>query len=126
MERRETKTPDMPPVSKEDVLSIPRFLREYEPIIQEHLPAGDGITRWNIPREDGKHLAIGGRAGAGRAGFPTRKRFLLTIRKEPTGQKSRFDSPPAERAVRGILDRGFRVSHLTAKAGKKACLLLLE
>ena len=30
------KTPDMPPVSKEDVLSIPRFLREYEPIIQEH------------------------------------------------------------------------------------------
>lgn len=114
------KTPDMPPVSKEDVLSIPRFLREYEPIIQEHLPAGDGITRWNIPREDGKHLAIV--VGRGQDGPDSRlvSVFVDDPQKNPTGQKNPALILPSRRKS-GEGDTGQGISSFTpdSQSGKE-------
>ncbi len=46
------KRPDMPPVTREDVIALPHFVREYESDF-------DGSKReWRIPREDGNALYI--------------------------------------------------------------------
>ena len=53
-----TKRHEMPRVQREDVINMPRYIREYTPIIREFGANGDGVTRWNIPRADGNYLAI--------------------------------------------------------------------
>lgn len=53
-----TKRQEMPRVQREDVINMPRAIREYAPIIHEVGGNGDGVTRWNIPRADGNYLAI--------------------------------------------------------------------
>ena len=51
------KTPDMPPVTREDIVSLPLMIREYEGIVE-------GAHRvWRIPREDGNILRIVTRHG---------------------------------------------------------------
>ena len=42
----------MPPVIKEDIVKLPQFVRDFEPIVQ------DGVHTWRIPREDGRQLVI--------------------------------------------------------------------
>ncbi len=64
------KTPDMPPVTKQDVVSLPLFLREYAPVTKDILPDGSGATVWHIPRDDGKYLVIV--AGRGQDGPDSR------------------------------------------------------
>ena len=46
------KTPKMPPVMEEDVVNLPRYIREFEPEITK------GLHTWRIPRPDGNHLQI--------------------------------------------------------------------
>lgn len=58
------KTPDMPPVMREDILALPRMIRDFEPVAREYGENGFGTTRWNIPRTDGKHLVIVAGRGA--------------------------------------------------------------
>lgn len=58
------KTPDMPPVMREDILALPRMIRDFEPVAREYGENGSGTTRWNIPRTDGKHLVIVAGRGA--------------------------------------------------------------
>ena len=46
------KRPDMPPVTRQDVVALPRLVREYESFF-------DGARReWRIPRDDGNALYI--------------------------------------------------------------------
>lgn len=47
------KTPSMPPVTREDIVELPRTLRDYFPAEAEGTS-----TVWRILREDGKHLSI--------------------------------------------------------------------
>ena len=58
------KTPYMPPVMREDILALPRMIRDFEPVAREYGENGSGTTRWNIPRTDGKHLVIVAGRGA--------------------------------------------------------------
>ena len=46
------KRPDMPPVTRQDVVALPRIVREYESTLEgEH-------RVWRVPREDGNVLSI--------------------------------------------------------------------
>lgn len=56
------KRPDMPPVTREDVVALPRLFREFENFIE-----GDHRV-WRIPREDGNALHIVTRHGEGGPG----------------------------------------------------------
>ena len=55
------KTPNMPPVTREDVVSLPTLLREWNPAERDTSP--DGYTTWRIPREDGNNLVFVSRMG---------------------------------------------------------------
>ena len=46
------KNPKMPPVLEEDVVNLPRYIREFEPTKEA------GAYRWAIPRRDGNLLII--------------------------------------------------------------------
>ena len=46
------KRPDMPLVREEDVVNLPRYIREFEPTKETN------TYRWTIPRKDGYRLII--------------------------------------------------------------------
>ena len=71
---KRNKTPEMPPVAKEDVMNLPLYLREYAPVKE------GSAYRWVIPRPDGKNLVI----VTGEGGIKDGTRLVTMFVSEPT------------------------------------------
>ncbi|MBQ3059537.1 MAG: hypothetical protein IJD16_04380 [Desulfovibrio sp.] len=104
------KSPAMPPVTREDVISLPQFVREYEPVQKDYGTSGDGVTRWNIPRDDGKHLVVV--AGRGQDGSDSRlvSMYVEDATQMPSQRKIHSGSPlPSARLGEGYATGGIDV-----------------
>lgn len=100
------KTPEMPHVTKEDVVSLPYVLREWEPAVRD-----GGMSRWNIPRQDGNFLAIV--VGKGQDGPNSRLVSMYVDKPDsaiPSIKKSPVESPlPSARQGKGYVPGGIDV-----------------
>ncbi|MCI7569254.1 MAG: hypothetical protein MSH25_07830 [Desulfovibrio sp.] len=107
------KRPDLPPVTREDVVALPRLIRDFESFI-------DGEHRvWRIPREDGNALHIVTRHGEGEPG-----ERLVSMYVGPLGQQQNFSAkkpPVASSALASYRSkdtgRGITLSHPAGEQG---------
>ncbi|CAK7067897.1 MAG: hypothetical protein DELT_01732 [Desulfovibrio sp.] len=72
------KTPNMPEVTKADVVNLPLYTRKYQSM------ADEGVKIWRIPREDGNHLVV----VAGEKGRQDGMRLVSMFVDQPTKKAS--------------------------------------
>ncbi|HJA78945.1 MAG TPA: hypothetical protein H9784_05155 [Candidatus Desulfovibrio intestinavium] len=107
------KRPDMPPVTREDVISLPRLLREYESRVE-----GDHRV-WRIPREDGNVLRIVTRHGEEGPGARLVSMYVGPLKE---GEEFSRRKPPIASSIPaanedGDTGRGILISHPAGEQG---------
>lgn len=107
------KRPDLPPVTRDEVIALPRLIRDFEGVIE-----GDHRV-WRIPREDGNVLRIVTRNGEDRPGERLVSMYVGPLKE---GESASRKKPPAASSVPGSsrnedTDRGITISHPAGKQG---------
>ena len=107
------KSPDMPPVTREEVIALPRLVRDFEGLVE------GGHRVWRIPREDGNVLRIVTRHGEDRPGERLVSMYVGPLKE---GEGVSRKKPPAASSVPGSsrnedTGRGITISHPAGKQG---------
>ena len=107
------KTPDMPPVTREEVIALPRLVRDFEGLVE-----GDHRV-WRIPREDGNVLRIVTRHGEE---GPGERLVSMYVGKRKGGEVQSRKRPPIASSAPASdrsrdTDRGITISHPAGEQG---------
>lgn len=108
------KRPDMPPVTREDVIALPRMVREYESILENNRH-----RIWRIPREDGYALHIVASLQDEQQGSMLVSMYVGPLKPEQTFsiKKPRVASSIPAVNEDGDTGRGILISHPTGDNG---------
>lgn len=108
------KKPNMPPVTREDVIALPRMVREYESILENNRH-----RIWRIPREDGYALHIVASLQDEQQGSMLVSMYVGPLKPEQTFsiKKPRVASSIPAVNEDGDTGRGILISHPTGDNG---------